>query len=175
MMKKSLHKIVSGTIMIALMLFSTSCASGPEPVADKVLKSYESQPGVLAFRLPPAMVNVAVSASADEELKDFLKGMETIKVMVMGNEDGKKKDFGKINNRISKELDGIGFEDLVAINREGSKVLIKVYDQGEKTTDAVILIRGEGGFVALSLTGDIDLKELAKMAYKVHAEDFNKK
>ena len=175
MMKKSLYEIVYGTIMIALMLFSTSCASGPEPVADKVLKSYESQPGVLAFRLPPAMVNVAVSTSADEELKDFLKGMETIKVMVMGNEDGKKKDFGKINNRISKELDGIGFEDLVAINREGSKVLIKVYDQGEKTTDAVILIRGDGGFVALSLTGDIDLKELAKMAYKVHEEDFNKK
>jgi hypothetical protein len=121
------------------------------------------------------MVNVAVSGSADEELKDFLKGMETIKVMIMGTEDGKKRDFGKINNRISNDLDGIGFEDLVAINKEGSKVLIKVYDQGEKTTDAVVLVRGDDGFVALSLTGDIDLKELAKIAYKVHAEDFNRK
>ena len=172
---KPILKIISGITMMTLMFMTLSCASGPEPVADKVLKSYESQSGVLAFRLPPAMVNVAVSTSTDEELKDFLKGMETIKVMIMGTEDAKKRDFGKINNRISKELDGIGFEDLVAINHEGNKVLIKVYDQGEKTTDAVILVRGDDGFVALSLTGDIDLKELAKIAYKVHAEDFNRK
>ncbi len=174
-MKMTVHKIISRITVAALIFLSFSCTSGPAPEADKVLKSYESQSGVLAFRLPPAMVNVAVSTSADEELKDFLKGMETIKVMIMGTVDGKKRDFGKINNRISKELDGIGFEDLVAINHEGNKVLIKVYDQGEKTTDAVVLVRGDDGFVALSLTGDIDLKELAKIAYKVHAEDFNRK
>ena len=157
------------------MLFSASCASGPEPVADKVLKEYQGEPGVLAFRIPPAMVNIAVSASADEELKHFLSGMETIKVLLIGDEEKKDRDFTAINSKISNDLDKIGFEDLVEIDKEGNKVLIKVHDEGEKTNEAVILVRGEDGFVALSLLGDIDLKELAKIAYEVHAGDFREK
>ena len=73
-MKMTVHKIISRITVAALIFLSFSCTSGPVPEADKVLKSYESQSGVLVFRLPPAMVNVAVSASTDEELKDFLKG-----------------------------------------------------------------------------------------------------
>ncbi len=160
-------------LLLPALLFS--CSHGPEPVAEKVFRTYEGQPGVMAFYIPPGMVNLAVSASADEELKDFLSGMETIRVLLIGDTEGHKRDYTKLYQETGKGLDKLGFEDLVEINNEGNKVLIKVHDEGDKTNEAAILIKGEDGFVALSLLGDIDLKQLAKMAYDFHAGDFEKK
>ncbi len=168
-------RLFSRSVPLLLFLAVMACSSGPAPVADRVLERYESQPGVLAFRVPPAMVNVAVSTSADEELKTFLRGMETIKVMLMGNDGRRPRDLPALAGNISRNLDGIGFEDLITIDRPDGKVIIKVYDRDGKTTDAVIIVHGDDGLVTLSLTGDIDLKELARIAYKVHSEDFGKK
>ncbi len=162
-------------MMLVTLLWTASCTSGPEPLADKAFARYEGQPGVLAFRLPPAMVNVAFSTSADRELKDFLKGMETIKVMIIGPQEEQKRDFDAVDADLRKKLTGdLGFEELVEVKKENNRVLILVHDEEEKTNEAAILVRGDDGYVALSLTGDIDLKELAGLAYRIRAEDFRK-
>ncbi len=162
---------------LLFILFTTlllSCTRGPEPVAEQVFEKYEGQPGVLSFYIPPGMVHLAVSASADKELKEFLAGMESIKVLLIGDEKTRQRDYAKLYKDTGNSLDELGFEDLVEINNEGNKVLIKVHDEGDKTNEAVVLIRGDDGFVALALRGDIDIKQLAKMAYDFHAGDFKK-
>ena len=159
-------------ILFPALLFS--CTRGPEPVAEQVFEKYEGQPGVLSFYIPPGMVNLAVSGSADEELKDFLSRMESIKVLLIGDEKTRQRDYAKLYKDTGKSLNKLGFEDLVEINNEGNKVLIKVHDEGDKTNEAVVLIKGDDGFVALAMRGDIDIKQLAKMAYDFHAGDFRK-
>ena len=166
--------LLRSLLFILLPALLLSCTRGPEPVAEKVFATYEGQPGVLSFYIPPGMVNLAVSGSADEELKDFLSRMESIKVLLIGDEKNHQRDYTKLYKDTGKSLDKLGFEDLVEINNEGNKVLIKVHDEGDKTNEAVVLIKGDDGFVALAMRGDIDIKQLAKMAYDFHAGDFRK-
>ncbi|HHJ09764.1 MAG TPA: DUF4252 domain-containing protein, partial [Bacteroidetes bacterium] len=96
---------------VSLILFS-SCSSGPDPVADHVMRDFEGLPGVYPFRIPPGLVNMVMQGMDDQDVKDFLSGMETIKVIIINAAETTEKKLPEVVSRFIKALDKENFEDL---------------------------------------------------------------
>ena len=166
------RKIPFLVIGLLLLMFS-SCTSGPDPVADHVIRDYEGLPGVYTFRIPPGLVSVVMKGQDDRDVKDFLSGMETIKVIIINAAETKEKKLPAVVARFTKALKKEKFEDLMEINQSGNKISVKIHETGDKTDEAMIMIISEDEFLGLSLVGDIDMKTLGKIVYKINQDDFN--
>ncbi len=166
------RKILFSAIGLLLLMVS-SCSSGPDPVADHVIRDYEGLPGVYTFRIPPGLVGVVMKGQDDQDVKDFLSGMETIKVIIINAAETKEKKLTAVVARFTNALKKEKFEDLMMINQGGNQVVVKIHDEGDKTDEAMIMITSEDEFLGLSLVGDIDMKALGKIVYKLNQDDFN--
>ena len=157
---------------VSFILFS-SCSSGPDPVADHVMRDYEGLPGVYTFRIPTGLVSMVMKGQDDQDVKNFLSGMETIKVIIINAAETKEKKLPEVVARFTKALEKENFEDLMMINQGGEKIVVKVHEEGDKTDEAMIMITSKDEFLGLSLVGDIDMKTLGKIVYKINQDDFN--
>ncbi len=164
--------VLFAVITLFFVMFS-SCASGPDPAADRVIRDYEGLPGVYTFRIPPALVGIVMKGQNDRDVEEFLKGMETIKVILVNAAETKEKDLPGFVRQFNDALHEEAFEDLMVINQSGNKISVLVHEEGEKTDEAMIMITSPEEFLGLSLVGDIDMKTLGKIVYKINREDFN--
>ena len=155
---------------VSLILFS-SCSSGPDPVADHVMRDFEGLPGVYTFRIPPGLVNMVMQGMDDQDVKDFLSGMETIKVIIINAAETTEKKLPEVVSRFIKALDKENFEDLRIVNQGGDKIVVKIHEEGNNTNET--MITSEGEFPGLSLVGDIEMTALGKIVYKINQDDFN--
>ncbi len=160
-------------VLAVLVFLLSSCATGPSPAADHIIRDYEGLPGVYTFRIPPGLIGMMMNGEDDQDVKNFLSGMETIKVIIINTAETKEKKLPEVVEHFSKELKKENFEDLMEINQSGNKVSVKIHEQGDKTDEAMIMITSDNEFLGLSLVGNIDMKTLGKIVYKINQDDFN--
>ena len=169
------YKILSAITMFTglITILLSGCMSGPEPRADKAFRKYEGMPGVYAFRIPPALLGLAVNEETSTDVKDFLSSMETIKVILVNKTETRNHELDNFINDFKEMLDADGFEDLMIVNNAGDQVWIKVHQTGETIDEAMVLVTGNEEFLGLSLVGHIDPKTLGRVVHEISADDFN--
>lgn len=169
-----LNRSFSGIFLLGLIVwFAGGCAGGPEPRADEAIRKYEGMPGVYAFRLPPALLGLAVSDETSADVKDFLSSMETIKVILVNKTETHEKVIDNFMEDFRQVLRDDGFEDLLIMNDGGDHIMVKIHQNGDKIDEAMVLIAGTDEFLGLSLVGNIDPAVLDRVVHEISTDDFN--
>ena len=89
--------------------------------------------------------------------------MDDIRILFYNddNNENKSKDyFNRINNNLTND----GFEDLMMINDNNSKIIIKIKTKNEMVRELFVLNNSEDNFIMLIISGKVDLNKITKLA-----------
>ncbi len=160
-------------LMILLLIFSSSCTDDRGKAAEDVFEQYAGKAGVYIFRIPPGLIGIFVDGEKNPDLKQSLRRMEMIKVMIFDQSKRDKLDKQEILQTFNKALEENQFSDLL-LATEGEQIIRIKYREDEEgiIQEMMILIVEEEAFLGLSMVGEINLDQLTDVARSLEIENF---
>lgn len=159
--------------LITSLTLLCSCHDERGKAAEDVFEQYAGEAGVYIFRIPPGLIGIFVNAGENPELKQSLRNMEMIKVMIFDQNNRGKLDKQEILQTFNEKLDENQFNDLLLAS-EGEQVIRIKYREDEEgvVREMMILITEEETFLGLSMVGEINLDQLTHVARSLEIENF---
>jgi hypothetical protein len=158
------------TILLSLL---SSCHDDRGKAAEDVFEQYAGEAGVYIFRIPPGLIGIFVNAEENPELKQSLRKMEMIKVMIFDQGKAGKLDKQEILQGFNEKLEENQFSDLL-LATEGKQVIRIKYREDEEgiIQEMMIMVTEEESFLGLSMVGVINLDQLTEIARSLEIENF---
>jgi hypothetical protein len=168
-MKHSIGKILLFVIIINMT--GVSCQRS-DSKGETVINSYENMAGVYTFKIPSGLVAVFITGKENKELRESMRTMESVKIMLVDLGKTESKDVHKFSKDFISKLKEGGFEEMMTLNESGEKITLMMLEEEEVIKEMMALFMSKDEFLGLSLTGEIDPVELAGILKKVKIEDF---
>ena len=159
-------------LLIALISGLGLSCQGDRSTGEIVMAGYENMEGVYTIKVPPGLVAVFFTGNENQELKEAMKNMESVKLMLVDINKSKSKDIKEFSSEFKQKLMEGGFTELLTINDSGEKISIMMLEDEESIREMMALIISQDEFFGMSLTGEIDPDELSGLLQQVKIEDF---
>lgn len=157
-------------ILGVLLLAGLFACENQKKVSDIIYEKYNDQPGFSMIALPPNFIDKFVDES-EKEQKEFLNQIRDLRLMVFNDEvDGKESK--SVFEEVDKLLDKRNFEELMTINKGGSKVTVKIQQHKDIVREMHVMVKGEDNFFIASLLGRIDMNTISETMDKIDFDDF---
>ncbi len=120
------------------------------------------------------LLNMAARLAAKEEpeIADLLKGIQSIRVNVVGLDDGNRAETQARIKAVRSELDVKGWERVVAVSEKDQDVGIYLKTRGQDAVEGLVVTVIENGkqAVLVNIVGDIRPEKLADLGEKLGIE-----
>ncbi len=163
-MKKSI-------LILCLALFSVA-AIAQDNVIDKHFAHYKAQDEFTKIDVTGKMFQLAAylddEASEDEDLKDFVEFVSSISAfhMIVGEEIVDAKS--KYNNALGTMTSG--YEELMSVNDKDGNFTFFIDENKGVVKEVVMVGAAEKHLIIFSLTGNMDLRQIAEMGSKLQGD-----
>ncbi len=156
--------------LTGLIVAGLFACESQKKISDVIYDKYNGQSGFSMIALPPNFVDKFVDENETEQ-KELLNQIRDLRVMIFDDEvDGKN---GKsVFSEIDKLLDKRGFEELMSINKNGTKVTVQVNQKNDVVREMHVMVKGEDKFFIASLIGRIDLNTINQAMNEIDFDDF---
>ncbi len=157
-MKKSLFTFVG----LLLLTFATA----QENAIDKFFSKYEEIADFTVVNVSPRvfpMIAKISSESEDKEFKNLVAGLKGLKMITT------QKDATKYYQEVLAKLPK-NYEELVTVKEKGKNIKFLTKGTNDKISELLLVIGGANDFMLLSIIGDIDLNNVAKLANKINIQ-----
>jgi hypothetical protein len=162
-------------VMILAVTVYLMMACSNERAGEDVIRSYESQKGVVTFRLPPSLVGRMIGRE-DPEIQDMFQNMESVKFILVDLKKAGAASNTEFTREFEERLKSLGFETLFMTNQEGQAIHVLSLEEEENQVliikEIMILLTGQNEFLGLSVSGDIDPDIMVKAAKEMQLGDF---
>jgi len=158
-------------MIILLICFSLpiigSCINPPEsnntkPVFSKILE----EEGIDSYNIPVFLVKLALNFSDESEsIMPLFKGSRSISLAIL---DDHRHNYLQSYKRICNSLELSSYSDLVNIIDSDSRITIKALLHESIIRELVVLIHDKDNFVAISMTGRINPRDIAEAITKLN-------
>jgi len=169
---KKVYTLLFPILFLLVVVFISGCQIHNEKAAEEVFDKYEGQEGVYTFRIPPGLIGIFPDEEENRELKETLRKMDFIKVMILDEKKTKSSNKNQILQEFDQKLAESNFEDILLVNDGQQTIKIKIREQECLICEMMILITEEDSFLGLSLVGKISLDQLSSVAKSIDIEDF---
>ncbi|MEQ9513138.1 MAG: DUF4252 domain-containing protein [Balneola sp.] len=95
-----------------------------------------------------------------KELTEAISKLKGLKILASDSIANAKKYFQDATSQIRKS----NFEELMSVRDGKEDMLFMIQEAGGKISELVMLVGGNDKFVAMSLYGEIDLKQISKIS-----------
>ncbi len=176
---KPIHRNVAVTALLSLSLVTTTFAdSAPKAVAAEVDFGKWTPPShggeFVEVNLKENILGMAARlATKDQpEIAELLGGIHSIRVNVIGLDDGNRTDTTDRIKTLRGKLDAAGWERVVTANENHSDVAVHLKTHGKEAVEGLVVSVLEGGkqAVVVNIVGDIRPEKLALLGEKFGIE-----
>ena len=144
-------------MMFALMLMATTNLMAQ--TADDIFNEFKDKPNVQFVNLPKALMSLAANGVEDQDKKDLLKKMDSMRVLDIEDDAQLLKQFEKKVQTLSKK----GYEQMVNSNDDGEKAQVLVKTKGDAITEMLVIsIDGTEGAM-IQICGNIRPEDVNKL------------
>jgi len=159
-------------LLIAIISWLGLSCQGDRSAGEEVMDSYENMDGVFTIKVPPGLVAVFITGQENHELKEAMRSMESVKIMLVDVNKSKSKDVKEFSYEFMQKLKEGGFTEMLTINDSGEKVTLMMLEDEEKIREMMVVIVSQDEFLGLSLNGEIEPEQLSELLKKVKIDDF---
>lgn len=163
-MKQVLNSIVA---MAFLMMSFSVAAQSP---TDDLFEEYGSMSGFTTVHITKELFSLFAEISEEsedaevQEINDVVSNLDYIRILMFDGSDSTKSD---VLTDFKSELNKVQLKDFTELMtvREGDEIVkFMIHKDGKKIRELLLLINqpDEAGFI--SITGNIDLKSIAKLS-----------
>ncbi len=134
---------------------------------DRFIDKYSDQEDISMVYVSPKMFKMVAKVAGEEldkELSDFVKSLDGLKILTSN------KNINALYKEADAEL-GNGYELLMTARDNGEKVKIMTKSKSDDVIEElVLLVGGESEFTLVSFSGNINLKQLGKIASSLNIQ-----
>lgn len=105
-------------------------------------------------------------SEAEEEFLQAVSKLKGLKIIVADSVPESKA----IYTRAMKDVQGAGYDELMSVQDGGENMKFSIKENGGKIEELLMVVGGNKKFVLLSLYGEIDLKNISKIARSMKVE-----
>lgn len=110
--------------------------------------------------------------AGSEDEQEFLKAVSKLKGLKIIVGDS-VPDSKKLYTQAMKDISSGGYEELMSVRDAGENFQFSIKEQGTKIEELIMLVGGGKQFILLSLYGEIDLKNISKIAKGMKISGFS--
>ncbi len=156
-----------------VVLFAITVAKAQSP-ADELFDKYAGKEGYTTVFISKYMFDLFSNIeSADpeaKEMQDVISKLTGIKILASEKPD-ESVNFLK---EMKKKISAGGYKELMIIKEENQDVQFLVRESGGKIAELLLIVSGEGENVLMSIQGEIDMKNISKLAKAMDIEGMDK-
>ncbi len=150
-------KIFFFTLIILLGTISLNAQS----VTDEVFEKYSGKEQYTSVHITKYMFELFSKITDEAEDKEFheaTKNLTAIKILTC--DENQQSFYHELMNKYK----AANYQDLMVIKDGKEDVKFMIYDTGDKITELIMLVGGDGDSVLIALQGNIDLKQISKLS-----------
>ena len=177
---KRLMPFALGIALLSTITSARLCAETLPPGQVDFGKFSASPSGgeFVEVNLSSSLISLAAKFVEKEEpdVARLLNSVQLVRVNVVGVDDDNRADLEKRAQKIRKELDGKGWERIVAAQKDGQDVGVYLKTRDKDTVQGVVVMVMEGKkqAVFINIVGDIKPEQLAMLGEKLHIDPLKK-
>lgn len=168
-MKKILiHLVVMLSFIPNIALaYNTLGSENSKPIFSQLLENEDIE----SFQIPTFLVQYVLSFDEDmQKIKPFFKGSRFINISFCEKEN---MNFKQTYSRLLNQLDYSNYKSLTEIIDNHTRISIKALINEKYIRELVVLLIEEDSFIAISMTGKIDPKDIANAISKLSKANSN--
>ena len=158
-------------LMVVLFAFMATKAQSP---ADELFDKYAGKEGFTTVFISKYMFdlfsNIESTDSEAKEMTEVISKLTGIKILASEKPDESVNFLKEMKKKISTG----GYKELMIIKEENQDVQFLVRDEGGKISELLLIVSGEGENVLMSIQGEIDMKNISKLAKAMDIEGMEK-
>ena len=157
-------------ILSAVVVTAFFACESQKKVSDILYEKYSGQPGFTMIALPPNFVDKFVDDEQVEQ-QELLEQVRDLRLMIFDDEIAGHEDKS-VYAEVEKLMDKRNFEDLMSINKNGSRITVKIHQKNDIVREMHVLVKGEDKFFIASLVGRIDMNQIGETMNEIDFDDF---
>ena len=127
-----------------------------------ILKEYRGESGFIGFGIPAFVARPFLSG--EPELKDIIKDIRMVRFLVYENHQNDEIAYECANELSHTLKNNKNYSELLTVTHSDGDVLIYAKSIKDIINEIVILVNDENDFVAIEVTGSIELDKLIEYA-----------
>ena len=174
-MKTNLRSTIGLAVVCAALSFNTQAAQRAEGRVDFGQFTPPAGGGeFVEVNLGSNLISMAarLTAKDEPEVTDLLKGIESVRVNVIGLDDGNRAEIETRIKGIRSQLETKGWERIVTVKEKDQDVGIYVKTRGQEAVAGLVVTVIDGGkqAVLVNIVGDIRPEKLAELGEKLNID-----
>ncbi len=154
-------------LCLALMAFCSSGLFAQEDAISKFFEKYNDREDFthvsVTSRMFGLFTNMEVEDQEDQEVLDAISKLKGLKILAKEDTKKGKSLYKEALSLIpSKE-----FDELMSVRDEDNDIKFLIKEKDGKINELLMIMGGEDDFFAMSLYGEIDLKQVSKISSKM--------
>jgi len=148
-----------------------------QSAADKLFDKYSGQEGFTSVYISKYMfsmfMNISDTTPQNKEMRDVVSKLNSIKILAV---DDKSKIPAGVNlyKEVMKAVDNNEYQELMVIKEKDQDVKFLVKETDGKVSELLLAVGGQGDNVLISIQGDIDMKNISKLAKAMDIQGMDK-
>jgi hypothetical protein len=112
----------------------------------------------------------------EPDVAKLLTSVELVHVAVIGLDDDNKSDLRERAEKVRKQMDGKGWERIVAAQKDDKDVSVYLKSQNKDTVQGIVVMAMERGqkAVFVNIVGDIKPEQIAMLGETLHIDPLKK-
>jgi hypothetical protein len=117
-----------------------------------------------------------LTQKAEPQVADVLKGLQAIRVNVIGLNDENRDEMEKRIKAIRTDLDGKAWEKIVSVQKANEDVGIYLKTRGDEAVEGLVItvLQGNREAVLINVVGNIQLDKLGAIGERLNLEPLKK-
>ena len=163
-------KKLIATLSMAVLVTAGAFAQGT--IVTKYMDKYADNKDFVKVSVSAKMFSLFTELEAGTpEEEEFLKAISKLKGLKVLVGDS-IADSGKLYKSAIAEVDKSGYDELLTVTDAEENVKFSIKDTNGKIEELLMVVGGNNKFVLLSLYGEIDLKNISKIAKSMKVDGF---
>ena len=151
-------------ILTVAVLFSLA-GMAQDNVITKLFSDYQTQENFTKVNVSSKMFSLFTEIEGDGEAEkavlDAMSKLKGVKALVSDSENNGAQLYKDALSRVSKDA---AYEELMSVQDKEEEIMFMIRSEGDIIAELFMLIRGSNDFVLMTLYGEIDLNQIAKIS-----------
>ena len=158
--------IMAVALMLSPMVFG-------QTASDDLFDRYSGKDGYTSIHITQYMFLLFADLDTDEEMKEFTdmaSSIDRMKILTVDSDSLHPNRASEFYSDARKTLPIQEYEELMVVKDGDQTVQMLIQEEGKMVSEFLMLVNDNSETVVISITGNIDLNQLARMSSKMNID-----
>lgn len=161
------------TIAFILGFITLSMGINAQSIIDKYYDKYSGAEGFTSVYISKYMFEMFAENQEDldmeDEIEQIISQLDGIKILITDDDPATKAPIN-LYNEVMKQLPSSTYKEIMVVKEGDQNVNMYVKEEKDKVTELLMVIGGGDENILMSIQGNIDMKNISKLAKSMNIE-----